>query len=114
MTHEHRAQLFDDWAEHYDRSIQDDGSFPFDGYEKVLDEIVRAAGAQSGMKVLDLWHFYRVFTPPREQARLTLAGQISLGHAMGKLCGESDETQRSFLSLAADPSRPDRDHRQIR
>ncbi len=54
MNYQHRIRLFDDWAEHYDDSIQDDGSFPFDGYEQVLDEITRAAAAQSGMKVLDL------------------------------------------------------------
>jgi putative AdoMet-dependent methyltransferase len=54
MDQQHRAQLFDDWAEYYDRSIRDDGTFPFDGYEQVLDEIVRAAGAQPGMRVLDL------------------------------------------------------------
>jgi putative AdoMet-dependent methyltransferase len=54
MNHQHRVQLFDDWAEHYDQSIQDDGGFPFDGYEQVLDEIMRAADAQCGMKVLDL------------------------------------------------------------
>ncbi len=54
MDHTHRVQLFDDWAEHYDPSIQGDGTFPFDGYERVLDEILRAAGAQPGMTVLDL------------------------------------------------------------
>lgn len=54
MDHTHRVQLFDDWAEYYDPSIQDDGTFPFDGYERVLDEIVRASGAQPGMMVLDL------------------------------------------------------------
>jgi putative AdoMet-dependent methyltransferase len=53
-TNIHRVWLFDDWAEHYDQSVQDDGGFPFDGYEQVLDEITRAAGAQGGMKVLDL------------------------------------------------------------
>ena len=54
MNHQHRVRLFDDWAERYDQSIQDDVSFPFDGYEQVLDEITRAAGARCGMKVLDL------------------------------------------------------------
>ncbi|HED04362.1 MAG TPA: class I SAM-dependent methyltransferase [Candidatus Fraserbacteria bacterium] len=34
--------------------MQDDVSFPFDGYEQVLDEITRAAGARCGMKILDL------------------------------------------------------------
>ena len=49
-----RVQLFDDWAEHYDRSIQADGTFPFDGYEQVLDEVVGTARAQPDMTVLDL------------------------------------------------------------
>jgi putative AdoMet-dependent methyltransferase len=54
MNREPRIHLFDEWAEHYDQSIRSDCGFPFDGYEQVLDEIVRAAGAQCGMKVLDL------------------------------------------------------------
>jgi putative AdoMet-dependent methyltransferase len=54
MNHQHRVRLFDDWAEQYDDSIQDDGCFPFDGYEQVLDEITRAAAVRSGLKVLDL------------------------------------------------------------
>jgi ubiquinone/menaquinone biosynthesis C-methylase UbiE len=48
------VQLFDDWADHYDWSIQNGGAFPFDGYGQVLDEIVCAAGAQLGSKILDL------------------------------------------------------------
>jgi putative AdoMet-dependent methyltransferase len=54
MDQQRRVQLFDGWAEHYDQSIQEDGDFPFDGYEQVLDEITRATCAQFGMKVLDL------------------------------------------------------------
>ena len=54
MNREPRICLFDEWAEHYNQSIRSDCCFPFDGYEQVLDEIVRAAGAQCGMKVLDL------------------------------------------------------------
>lgn len=46
-------QLFDDWAGHYDQSVQKSG-FPFDGYEQVLDEVTKAARVQSGMKVLGL------------------------------------------------------------
>jgi putative AdoMet-dependent methyltransferase len=49
-----RVQLFDDWAAYYDRSVEAGGSFPLTGYRQVLDEIVRAAGVQRGMKVLDL------------------------------------------------------------
>jgi putative AdoMet-dependent methyltransferase len=54
MNQQHRDRLFDDWAEHYDQSIQDESDFPFDGYRRVLDEITRAAGARRGMKLLDL------------------------------------------------------------
>jgi putative AdoMet-dependent methyltransferase len=54
MNQRHRIQLFDDWAEHYDQSVQGDGDFPFDGYEQVLDEVTKVTHAQSGMKVLDL------------------------------------------------------------
>ena len=51
---QHRARLFDAWAEIYDQFMQDDGSFPFDGYERVLDAVAQAAGAREGMSVLDL------------------------------------------------------------
>jgi len=54
MNRQDSVHLFDDWAQHYDRSIQADGGFPFDGYEQVLDEVVRTACAQPGMTVLDL------------------------------------------------------------
>jgi putative AdoMet-dependent methyltransferase len=54
MDHQSRTQLFDRWAEHYEPSIRDKDSFPFDGYARVLDEIVHIAGPQSGMKMLDL------------------------------------------------------------
>jgi putative AdoMet-dependent methyltransferase len=48
-----QAQLFDDWAEHYDRSTQA-GSGIFEGYDLVLKQVVRDARVQSGMLVLDL------------------------------------------------------------
>jgi putative AdoMet-dependent methyltransferase len=54
MTHQSRSQLFDGWAEHYEQSIRDKNSFPFDGYSLVLDEVVQLADPQVGMKVLDL------------------------------------------------------------
>ena len=54
MSHDDRSQLFDDWAGHYERSVRSTSSFPFDGYEQVLDEIVRLAAVQSHMSVLDL------------------------------------------------------------
>jgi len=55
MNDDARLQLFDNWAADYDTSIASDKhSFPFDGYERVLDEIVRQAGIEQGMSVLDL------------------------------------------------------------
>jgi putative AdoMet-dependent methyltransferase len=54
MDQQDRVSLFDGWAQHYDRSVQADGDFPFDGYERVLDEVARAARAQPGMAILDL------------------------------------------------------------
>jgi len=55
MSQTNRAQLFDRWAENYDTAITSvDGDFPFDGYEQVLDEVVRLAGVQPSMRILDL------------------------------------------------------------
>jgi putative AdoMet-dependent methyltransferase len=54
MTDERRAQLFDDWALHYDRSIHAHAGFPFAGYDEVLAEVAWTAAAQCGMTVLDL------------------------------------------------------------
>lgn len=47
------ASDFDDWAAQYDQDVTDDG-FPFTGYARVLDEVVRQAQAAPGMRVLDL------------------------------------------------------------
>lgn len=47
------ASDFDQWAEQYDQDVTVDG-FPFTGYERVLDEVVRQAQAAPGMRVLDL------------------------------------------------------------
>jgi putative AdoMet-dependent methyltransferase len=44
---------FDDWAETYDQDVLDE-SFPFTGYERVLDTVVALSGAQAGDSVLDL------------------------------------------------------------
>jgi ubiquinone/menaquinone biosynthesis C-methylase UbiE len=50
-----RVQLFDTWAQHYDDSLAStDGDFPFDGYERILDEVVTLAGVRPGMRILDL------------------------------------------------------------
>lgn len=44
---------FDQWAGQYDRDVEQEG-FPFTGYNRVLTETVRLAGARPGMSVLDL------------------------------------------------------------
>jgi ubiquinone/menaquinone biosynthesis C-methylase UbiE len=55
MSQTERAQLFDGWAETYDSAVSPaDGHFPFDGYEQVLDEVVRLAGVKPAMRILDL------------------------------------------------------------
>lgn len=45
---------FDGWADHYDQSVLNTSSFPFTGYEVVLDKVVELSKAQSGMDILDL------------------------------------------------------------
>lgn len=50
-------QMFDEWAAYYDHSVATsarDESFPFAGYERVLDTIVQRAAAQPGMAILDI------------------------------------------------------------
>jgi len=55
MEHSDRIQLFDRWAQRYDASLAStDGDFPFDGYERILDEVVALAGVRPGMRILDL------------------------------------------------------------
>lgn len=49
-----RAELFDGWADGYDRTVTGNESFPFDGYERVLAEVGRLVEARPGMRVLDL------------------------------------------------------------
>ena len=52
-VNESRVHIFDRWAERYDCSAQAaDGLF--EGYELVLDQVVRSAGAHPGMHVVDL------------------------------------------------------------
>jgi putative AdoMet-dependent methyltransferase len=48
-----RIGLFDRWAEGYDDSIQTESGL-HEGYDRVLDRVVDAAGARPGMRVLDL------------------------------------------------------------
>ena len=48
------ASEFDQWAESYDADVVTYDTFPFAGYEQVLDAVVELAGAEAGMSVLDL------------------------------------------------------------
>lgn len=54
MTDPHPPSDFDDWAERYDRTVHDSSTFPFDGYERVLDTVVARAESSPGQSVLDL------------------------------------------------------------
>ena len=54
MSDPHRRHLFDEWARHYDNSVQSGQGYPFDGYERVLDRILALAGPQPGMDILEL------------------------------------------------------------
>lgn len=47
------ASEFDQWAGQYDEDVTREG-FPFTGYQRVLAETARLAGASAGMTVLDL------------------------------------------------------------
>ena len=49
-----RLQLFDTWAEHYDHFTQTHDGFPFDGYEQVLDDVIKSAAVKPRMTILDL------------------------------------------------------------
>jgi len=49
-----RRHIFDRWARSYDESVRGSKSFPFDGYDDVLDEVIRRAGALEKKRVLDL------------------------------------------------------------
>ena len=49
------AAHFDRWALHYDKHVRSSPeTFPFAGYKQVLDEIVRRADVNPGMRILDL------------------------------------------------------------
>jgi putative AdoMet-dependent methyltransferase len=48
------ASEFDQWAESYDADVVTFDTFPFAGYEQVLNAVVELAGAEAGMSVLDL------------------------------------------------------------
>jgi SAM-dependent methyltransferase len=45
---------FNGWADHYDQSVLHTQSFPFTGYEIVLDQVVELTNALPGTNILDL------------------------------------------------------------
>ena len=53
MTGQSRIALFDRWSETYDRSVLDERGV-HEGYDDVLETVVRAAGVQPGQRLLDL------------------------------------------------------------
>lgn len=48
-----RLPIFERWAERYDQSVQTDQGI-FTSYDLVIAEVVRAAGVEAGMRVLEL------------------------------------------------------------
>ena len=48
------AEDFDDWAADYDEDVANALAFPFDGYDRVLEQIVSRAAVDAGAAVLDL------------------------------------------------------------
>jgi putative AdoMet-dependent methyltransferase len=55
MSQNDRVQLFDQWALTYDQVVPgSNDSFPFAGYEQILDEVVKLSGIRQGMQVLEL------------------------------------------------------------
>ena len=55
MSSSERERLFNTWAKDYDASVRScDNSFPFDGYDQILDEVVRLTAANPSMRILDL------------------------------------------------------------
>lgn len=49
-----RKKLFDNWAASYDTTLENTAGFPFEGYERVLAEVVSGAGVGAGANVLDV------------------------------------------------------------
>ena len=54
MTQQFLPSEFDDWADSYDASVRIDTAFPFDGYDLVLEAILKDAAVSPGNFVLDL------------------------------------------------------------
>ncbi len=53
MPENDRLPIFERWAERYDQSVQTDQGI-FAGYDLVIAEVVRAAGIEAGMRILEL------------------------------------------------------------
>lgn len=51
---EDRRALFDDWAEHYDASVDDESGFPFTGYRNVPATALIAVDPAPGQTVLNV------------------------------------------------------------
>jgi ubiquinone/menaquinone biosynthesis C-methylase UbiE len=45
---------FDPWAETYDDDVSNLNKFPFDGYERALETVVKLAAPETGFSVLDI------------------------------------------------------------
>ncbi len=54
MTTPNTQDTFDQWAATYDADVIQDGCFPFDGYDRVLQRILDLAHFRPGMAVLEL------------------------------------------------------------
>ena len=55
MSDDPHLESFDQWSETYDHDVSSsDGTFPFDGYDRVLGTVLREAGLSPGMDVLEL------------------------------------------------------------
>ena len=54
MTDPFPASDFDGWADSYDQTTRTETIFPFDGYDELLDTVVRQAAPRPGMSVLDI------------------------------------------------------------
>ena len=53
MSDNKRLPIFERWAERYDQSVRTDKGI-FASYDLVIAEVVRAAGVEAGMRVLEL------------------------------------------------------------
>lgn len=68
---------FDEWADEYDRDVLEsdrEGSFPFAGYSRLLDEIARTVLAKPGAEVLDLGFGTALLTRTFSEAGMKVTG----------------------------------------